>query len=171
MLSAWKAESQRRQEEREAKAAAAEAEAAAPEAGAATATAAEGAATGAEGAATEAPEAATGAPHGAPPAGAPAVVWVVGQIVKVKFGSGSNMMNGKKAKITGVLASHCHVEFIEGEALGISKKVTKANLTLAQEEATLPLAEAETLEAADDATSATGGTDTVDAWQNAEDVF
>ena len=81
------------------------------------------------------------------------------------------MLNGKKAKITGVLASHCHVEFIEGEAQAISKKVAKANLTLAQEEATLPLTEAETLEAADDATSATGGTDTVDAWQNAEDVF
>ena len=62
---------------------------------------------------------------------------------------------------------------LRGEARGISKKVTKANLTLAQEEATRPLAEAETLieEVADDATSATGGTDTVDAWQNAEDVF
>ena len=123
LSSAWKAESHRRQEEREAKAAAAEAEVAtataaeaetATVAEAATATAAEGAATGAEGAATEAPEAASGAPRGTPPAGAPAVVWVVGQIVKVKFGSGSNV----KAKIAGVLASQCRVEFIEGGGAG-----------------------------------------------------
>jgi hypothetical protein len=156
LAAAWQAEAHARQGAKQAKAIEAEAAAAA--------------------ATTEAPPAALAAAAGdatAPPAaaaaatGAEPVIWTIGQIVTVKFGSGNNPMNGKNAKITGVLASHCWVEFLEGSAQGTAKKIVKTNLTPAEPVAAPHGATVDTAVEPD----ATGADETLNDWEAAEGVF
>ena len=93
---------------------------------------------------------------------------------KVKFGLGGNPFNNKKARITGVLARHCHCEMVEGEKRGETKKVIKTNLEFLPEVAAgAPDVEAE--EGAEPVVArvfsdAEPGTDTA-AWEDAADVF
>ena len=99
---------------------------------------------------------------------------------KVKFGTGSNPFNNKKARVSGVLAKHCHVEFLEGDKQGQTKKIVKGNLELFVEgaeagatpgadvgESTVTVADAT---ASDEEPLAPGGADSV-GWQDAADVF
>ena len=115
----------------------------------------------------------------APPAatGADPVIWTIGQTVTVKFGSGRNPMNGKKAKITNVLTSHCWVEILEGPNHGVLKKIVKTNLTPLMPVAPAVAEDAEVVavaEEADDvvvAPAADSATDSLGDWEAAEGVF
>ena len=128
-----------------------------------------------------------GAPAPEPPAveaatGADSVIFTIGQIVTVKFGTGNNPFNNKKAKVTGVLAHHCWLEFVEGTKQGITKKIIKTNLTPVEPQG---IAQPSSVTVASDpgdgddaplvggaATAATGAPSAEDtAWNAAEDVF
>ena len=113
--------------------------------------------------------------------GAAIVIFTIGEIVTVKFGSGNNAFNNKKAKVTGVLSHHCWVEFLEGPKQGTAKKIVKTNLTQVEPQGSVqpPSCTASDEGDGDDAprvggaaTAATGAPSADDtAWNAAEDVF
>ena len=106
----------------------------------------------------------------APPEPAAEVVWVIGKLRTVKFGTGNNPYNNKKARVTGVLQKHCHVMFMEGPGQGESKKIVKENLTPLEDEAPAAAAAEEIpQEAAEGAAAALTDTDAM--WEDAGNVF
>ena len=99
------------------------------------------------------------------------VVWVIGMLCKVKFGTGDRFWRST-ARVTGDLAKHCHVEFLEGPRCGERQKIHKENLTPWQAEAPAGDATNGAEAPAEEAPTQNDTlTDTQAAWEDAGNVF